>query len=66
MFFEVIKAFGFIFIAEMGDKSQILAMAFATKYSVKKVLLGIFIGASSKSTVFKISLEVVSLQEPES
>jgi len=45
MFFEVIKAFGFIFIAEMGDKSQILAMAFATKYSVKKVLLGIFIGA---------------------
>ena len=29
----------------MGDKTQILAMAFATKYPVKKVLLGIFIGA---------------------
>jgi len=39
------KAFGFIFIAEMGDKSQILAIAFATKYDVKKVLLGIFLGA---------------------
>lgn len=45
MFIEVIRAFGFIFIAEMGDKSQILAMAFATKYDVKKVLIGIFIGA---------------------
>ena len=45
MVLEIIRAFGFIFIAEMGDKSQILAMAFATKYDVKKVLLGIFLGA---------------------
>lgn len=42
---EIIKAFIFIFIAEMGDKTQILAMAFATRYPVKKVLLGIGIGA---------------------
>lgn len=45
MFIEIVRAFGFIFIAEMGDKTQILAMAFATKYSIKKVLLGIFLGA---------------------
>ena len=45
MFQELLKAFVLIFIAEMGDKTQILAMAFATKYPVKKVLLGIFIGA---------------------
>lgn len=45
MIIEIVRAFGFIFIAEMGDKSQILAMAFATKYDVKKVLLGIFLGA---------------------
>ena len=45
MILEIVRAFGFIFIAEMGDKSQILAMAFATKYDVKKVLLGIFLGA---------------------
>lgn len=42
---EIIRAFAFIFVAEMGDKTQILAMAFATKYPVKKVLLGIFIGS---------------------
>jgi len=45
MFLEFIRAFGFIFVAEMGDKTQILAMAFATKYKLKKVLLGIFIGS---------------------
>ncbi len=42
---EFIKAFFLIFAAEMGDKTQILAMAFATRYPVKKVLLGIFIGS---------------------
>lgn len=42
---ELLKAFILIFVAEMGDKTQILAMAFATKYPVKKVLMGIFLGA---------------------
>lgn len=45
MFQEVLKAFIFIFAAEMGDKTQILAMAFATRFPVKKVLLGILIGS---------------------
>jgi putative Ca2+/H+ antiporter (TMEM165/GDT1 family) len=45
MFQEFIKAMFLIFMAEMGDKTQILAMAFATKYKIKKVLLGIFIGS---------------------
>ena len=42
---EMIKAFFLIFIAEMGDKTQILAMAFATRFPVRKVLLGIGLGA---------------------
>jgi len=42
---EILKAFMFIFVAEMGDKTQILAMAFATKFPLKKVLLGILIGS---------------------
>src|SRR5690606_22932798 len=32
-------------MAEMGDKTQILAMAFATQYQVKKVLMGVFLGS---------------------
>ncbi|MDF2591125.1 MAG: hypothetical protein K0S75_591 [Clostridia bacterium] len=42
---ELLQAFMLIFIAEMGDKTQILAMAFATRFPVKKVLLGIFLGS---------------------
>lgn len=45
MFNEIVQSFLLIFFAEMGDKSQLLAMAFATRYSVKKVIIGIFIGA---------------------
>jgi putative Ca2+/H+ antiporter (TMEM165/GDT1 family) len=32
-----------VVIAEMGDKTQLLAMAFATKYSVKDVMIGVFV-----------------------
>ncbi|WP_459128841.1 TMEM165/GDT1 family protein [Guggenheimella bovis] len=41
---EFLQAFVMIFVAEMGDKSQLLAMAFATKYPLKKVILGLFLG----------------------
>lgn len=30
-------------LAEMGDKTQLLAMAFATKYKASKVLIGVFL-----------------------
>ncbi len=42
---EIVQAFLLIFVAEMGDKTQILAMAFATRFPVKKVLVGIAIGS---------------------
>lgn len=33
----------FVILAEMGDKTQLLAMAFATRYSSQKVLLAVFL-----------------------
>ncbi len=42
---EYLNALFFIFMAEMGDKTQLLAMAFATKYSLHKVLMGVFLGS---------------------
>ncbi|MCL2319466.1 MAG: TMEM165/GDT1 family protein, partial [Treponema sp.] len=36
-------AFGAVVLAEMGDKTQLLAMAFAAKYNAAKVMVGVFI-----------------------
>lgn len=38
-----IASFIFVVMAEMGDKTQLLAMAFATRYSAYKVLLAVFL-----------------------
>ena len=37
-----LTSLGFIILAEMGDKTQLLAMAFATRYVWKTVLWGVF------------------------
>lgn len=42
---DFIQAFLLIFIAEMGDKTQIMAMAFATQYKIKQILVGVCIGS---------------------
>ena len=41
---EFIKASSLIFMAEMGDKTQIIAMTFATQYMVRHVLSGVALG----------------------
>ncbi|MGB5824096.1 MAG: TMEM165/GDT1 family protein [Proteocatella sp.] len=40
-----LTAFLLVFLAEMGDKTQLLALAFSTKFKVKQVLAGVMIGA---------------------
>lgn len=45
---------GTITLAEMGDKTQLLAMAFASKHKTSKVLIGIFI-----ATILNHSLAVL-------
>jgi Ca2+/H+ antiporter, TMEM165/GDT1 family len=49
----LIASFILIILAEMGDKTQLLAMAFSARYKPWKVLLGVFIG-----TMANISLAV--------
>ena len=45
MILDYFSAALLIFFAEMGDKTQFLAMAFATKYPVRKILIGVAIGS---------------------
>ena len=45
MITEFFKSMFLIFMAEMGDKTQILAMAFATQFMIKEVLLGVCLGS---------------------
>ncbi len=39
-------AFGAIFVAEFGDKSQLLILAFATRYAARPVVLGLVLAAA--------------------
>lgn len=50
-----IASFIFVVLAEMGDKTQLLAMAFATKYSAYKVLIAVFL-----ATLLNHALAVVA------
>lgn len=43
---KFIAVLGLVFLAEMGDKTQLVAMAFAAKYSALKVMTGIIIAVS--------------------
>ena len=42
---DFLSAFILIFVAEMGDKTQLLAFALSTQYQYRTVLLGVFLGA---------------------
>ena len=40
-------SFGLVFVGEMGDKSQLMALTFATKYRLRSVVLGLIIAIGS-------------------
>ena len=54
----------FVFIAEMGDKTQLVALAFATRYAAETVLAGVF-AATLLVHLFSVVLgEIVGLALP--
>ncbi len=51
---SLIKAALLVVVAEMGDKTQLLAMAMASKYKARQVMLGVLI-----ATIFNHGLAVI-------
>ena len=47
----ILVSFGAIFVAEMGDKSQLMALAFATRFRAASILIGITIATAAVHAV---------------
>lgn len=46
MFGEFLEAFVLVFVAEIGDKTQLMLMTLAAKYAVIQMILGILLGVT--------------------
>ena len=51
MYKEFFESFILVFVAEMGDKTQLMLMTLAAKYSVIQVLSGILAGVLLKMCI---------------
>src|SRR6056297_332016 len=45
MLIEFLKSFLLIFTAEIGDKTQILALSFSLSYSIREIFYGFLLGS---------------------
>lgn len=64
MFNAFLISFGVIFVAELGDKSQLMALAFATRFKTAPVLIGITIATAVVHAVSVIIGAVVGSALP--
>lgn len=48
---SALVAFGVIFVAELGDKTQLLALGFGARYSLRQVMLGLLVGYGAASLI---------------
>ena len=51
LFAATLAAFGIVFLAELGDKTQLLAVNFGSRYSVRQVVAGLALGYGAASLV---------------
>ena len=60
----LLVSFAVIFVAEMGDKSQLMALTFATRYRAVPILIGITIATASVHAVSVLVGAVLAVSLP--
>jgi putative Ca2+/H+ antiporter (TMEM165/GDT1 family) len=60
----ILLSFAVIFVAEMGDKSQLMALTFATRYRAVPILIGITIATAAVHAVSVLVGEVLAVSLP--
>jgi putative Ca2+/H+ antiporter (TMEM165/GDT1 family) len=60
----LLVSFAVIFVAEMGDKSQLMALTFATRYRAGPILIGIAIATASVHAVSVLVGAVLAVSLP--
>lgn len=64
MFAAIVLSFGVVFLAELGDKSQLMALSFSMKYSWRQVLAGIAVAAAFVHAVSSIAGQTIGSALP--
>jgi putative Ca2+/H+ antiporter (TMEM165/GDT1 family) len=64
MVHAILLSFGIIFVAELGDKSQLMALAFAARYRASSILIGITIATAVVHAVSVVVGAVVGAALP--
>lgn len=51
MIVAALSAFGVMFVAELGDKTQLLALGFGARYSLRTVAIGLALGYAAAGSI---------------
>jgi putative Ca2+/H+ antiporter (TMEM165/GDT1 family) len=57
-------SFGLVLVAEMGDKTQFIAMSFAAKYNPVKVLVGVFLATVANFAIMVVVGQLITAVVP--
>jgi putative Ca2+/H+ antiporter (TMEM165/GDT1 family) len=61
----VASAFGLVFLAELGDKTQLLAVGFGARYPMRTVMIGLTLGFASAGAIAAVVGGVLGATLPE-
>ncbi|MDW7667186.1 MAG: TMEM165/GDT1 family protein [Bacillota bacterium] len=64
MLIEFLKSFLLIFTAEIGDKTQILALSFSLSYSIKEIFYGFLVGSIISQGLAVLAGQILQIYIP--